>query len=192
MAEKKIWDKNNQWTKELEFLKSIINKTQLVETIKWGAPIYTHNNKNVIGIGGFKSYFGIWFFNGVFLKDDKNLLINANEENTKGLRQMRFNSLEEVDEKIILDYINEAIENEEKGLKIKPEKKAEISCELLENEFKKNEELKKAFSLFTPYKQREFMEYINEAKQEKTKITRLEKIKPMILSNIGLHDKYRS
>ena len=192
MAEKKIWDKNNQWTKELEFLKSIINKTQLVETIKWGAPIYTHNNKNVIGIGGFKSYFGIWFFNGVFLKDNKNLLINANEENTKGLRQMRFNSLEEVDEKIILDYINEAIENEEKGLKIKPEKKAEISCELLENEFKKNEELKKAFSLFTPYKQREFMEYINEAKQEKTKITRLEKIKPMILSNIGLHDKYRS
>ena len=192
MAEKKIWDKNNQWTKELEFLKSIINKTQLVETIKWGAPIYTHNSKNVIGIGGFKSYFGIWFFNGVFLKDDKNLLINANEENTKGLRQMRFNSLEEVDEKIILDYINEAIENEEKGLKIKPEKKAEISCELLENEFKKNEELKKAFSLFTPYKQREFMEYINEAKQEKTKITRLEKIKPMILSNIGLHDKYRS
>jgi uncharacterized protein YdeI (YjbR/CyaY-like superfamily) len=36
------------------------------------------------------------------------------------------------------------------------------------------------------------MEYINEAKQEKTKLSRLEKIKPMILSNIGLHDKYRS
>jgi uncharacterized protein YdeI (YjbR/CyaY-like superfamily) len=35
------------------------------------------------------------------------------------------------------------------------------------------------------------MEYINEAKQEKTKANRLEKIKPMILSNIGLNDKYR-
>lgn len=192
MADKNTWNKTNQWTEELEILKSIINKTQLVETIKWGAPIYTHNNKNVIGIGGFKSYFGIWFFNGVFLKDEKKLLINANEENTKGLRQMRFQSINEVNEKIIFQYITEAIENEEKGLKIKPEKNADISCQLLESEFKSNIDLKKAFHSFTPYKQREFMEYINEAKQEKTKLSRLEKIKPMILSNIGLHDKYRS
>ena len=35
------------------------------------------------------------------------------------------------------------------------------------------------------------MEYLNDAKQEKTTINRLEKIKPMILSNIGLNDKYR-
>lgn len=188
----KVWNKTNQWTEELELLKSIVNKTQLVETIKWGTPIYTHNNKNVIGIGGFKSYFGIWFMNGVFLKDEKNLLINANEENTKGLRQMRFQSIYDVNEKIILQYINEAIENEEKGLKIKPVKKAKISCEILGNEFKSNLDLKKAFNLFTPYKQREFLEYINDAKQEKTKLTRLEKIKPMILSNIGLNDKYRS
>ena len=66
--EKKVWQKNDLWTEELEVLKSIINKTQLIETEKWGAPIYTHNNKNVIGIGGFKSYFGIWFFNGVFFE----------------------------------------------------------------------------------------------------------------------------
>jgi uncharacterized protein YdeI (YjbR/CyaY-like superfamily) len=191
MAEKKISSKTNQWPEELELLKTIINKTILIETIKWGTPVYTHTNKNIIGIGGFKSYFGIWFFNGVFLKDEKNLLINANEENTKGLRQMRFNLIEEVDEKIILEYINEAIENEEKGLKINPQKKAEISCEFLETVFKTNFDLKKAFNLFSPYKQREFMEYINEAKQEKTKANRLEKIKPMILSNIGLNDKYR-
>lgn len=190
--ETKVWNKTNQWDEELELLKTIINKTKLVETVKWGAPIYTHKDKNVIGIAGFKSYFGIWFYNGVFLKDAKKLLINANKENTKGLRQMRFNSIDEVNENTILEYIEEAIVNEEKGLKIKPEKKAEMSCELLENEFKSNVDLKNAFNLFTPYKQREFMEYINAAKQEKTKITRLEKIKPMILSNIGLHDKYRS
>ena len=189
--EKKVWNNNNLWSEELEILKSIINKTQLVETEKWGAPIYTHNNKNIIGIGGFKSYFGIWFFNGVFLKDEKKLLINVNEENTKGLRQMRFQSIEEINEKIILEYVNEAIANEEKGLKIKPKSKEKISCKLLDNELKSNSDLKKAFHSFTPYKQREFAEYINDAKQEKTKLTRLEKIKPMILLNIGLNDKYR-
>ena len=67
MAEKKAWGKTNQWAEELELLKSIINKTILVETIKWGTPVYTHINKNIIGVGSFKSYFGIWFFNGVFL-----------------------------------------------------------------------------------------------------------------------------
>jgi uncharacterized protein YdeI (YjbR/CyaY-like superfamily) len=71
MAEKKLGYKTNQWP--LELLKTIINKTVLIETIKWGIPVYTHTNKNIISIGGFKSYFGIWFFNGVFLKDEKNL-----------------------------------------------------------------------------------------------------------------------
>lgn len=189
--EKKVWQRNDLWVEELEVLKSIINKTQLVETEKWGAPTYTHNGKNIIGIGGFKSYFGIWFFNGVFLKDEKKLLINANEENTKGLRQMRFQSIEEINEQIILEYVNEAIANEEKGLKIKPKSKEKISCKLLDNELKSNSDLKKAFHSFTPYKQREFAAYINDAKQEKTKLKRLEKIKPMILSNIGLNDKYR-
>lgn len=191
VKEKKVWQRNDLWIEELEALKSIISKTQLVETEKWGAPTYTHNTKNIIGIGGFKSYFGIWFFNGVFLKDEKKLLINANEENTKGLRQMRFQSIEEINEKVILEYISEAIANEEKGLKIKPESKEKIACKLLENELKSDIDLKEAFQLFTPYKQREFMEYINEAKQEKTKLNRLEKIKPMILSNTGLNDKYR-
>ena len=97
--EENKWNKTNQWENELEQLHAIIRKTPLVETTKWGGPVYTYNNKNVLGIGGFKSYFGIWFYNGVFLKDEKKLLINANEENTKSLRQMRFNSANEIDEK---------------------------------------------------------------------------------------------
>ncbi|WP_325262934.1 YdeI/OmpD-associated family protein, partial [Flavobacterium sp.] len=44
---------------------------------------------------------------------------------------------------------------------------------------------------FSPYKQKEFIEYIESAKREETKLTRIEKIKPMILDNIGLNDKYR-
>ncbi|MEQ3689975.1 MAG: DUF1801 domain-containing protein [Flavobacterium sp.] len=189
--EKNPWNKTNQWNGELEVLKAIVVKTNLIEEIKWGGPVYTYNGKNVIGIGGFKSYFGIWFFNGVFLKDEKKLLINAQEGTTKSLRQMRFNSIDEIDEKVILHYIKEAIKIEEKGLALKPQKKEKIQSNFLNNEFKENSELKTAFEQFSPYKQREFLEYIESAKQDKTKATRLEKIKPMILSNIGLNDKYR-
>ncbi len=184
-------EKTIQWENELEQLHAIIRKTPLVETTKWGGPVYTYNNKNVVGIGGFKSYFGIWFYNGVFLKDEKKLLINANEENTKSLRQMRFNSVKEIDEKLILAYIKEAIEIEEKGLVIPKEKKETIIPELLHKELDRNLELSSKFNLFSPYKQREFIEHITSAKQEKTQMYRLEKIIPMILEGKGLNDKYR-
>ena len=186
------WNKTNQWENEIEQLHAIIRKTPLIETTKWGGPVYTYKNKNVVGIGGFKSYFGIWFYNGVFLKDEKKLLINANEENTKSLRQMRFNSVNEIDEKLILAYIKEAIEIEEKGLAIPKEKKETIIPEILQKEFDKNRELLAKFNTFSPYKQREFIEYITSAKQEKTQMTRLDKVISMIFEGRGLNDKYRA
>jgi len=67
--ERKVWDKTNQWKAELETLKTIIAQTDLTETTKWGGTTYTYNNRNVIGIGGFKNFFTIWFYKGVFLKD---------------------------------------------------------------------------------------------------------------------------
>ncbi len=189
--EKHTWDKVNQWAEELGLLRAIVQKTELVETIKWGGEIYTLNNKNVLGIGGFKSYFGIWFMNGVFLKDEAKVLVNANEGVTKGLRQWRFNSANEINEKLLMQYIQEAIANEKAGLAIKPEKKEAMHCDYLTKALKEDNVLNSAFEQFTPYRQKEFWEYMATAKQEKTKVTRFEKIKPMILERRGLNDKYR-
>ena len=192
MEEKHVWDKVNQWGEELGLLRATIQKTELVETTKWGGEIYTVNNKNILGIGGFKNYFTIWFFNGVFLKDNAKVLVNANAGVTKGLRQWRFVNAGEVNEKMIMQYILEAIENEKAGLAIKPEKKEAMNCDVFQNELKKDTQFNTAFQKFSPYKQKEFWEYMATAKQEKTKITRLEKIKPMILNGRGLNDKYRA
>lgn len=186
-----IWDKVNNWSEELEFLKSIIAQTELIETTKWGGCVYVLNSKNVVGIGGFKSYFTIWFFNGVFLKDEKQVLVNAQEGITKSLRQWRFSSKEEVDKKVVLQYIREAIENEKQGKNIKPEKGKKIISELLQKELDADTNLAEAFLKFPPYKQKEFLEYIETAKREETKRSRIEKIRPMIIDNIGLNDKYR-
>lgn len=188
---KGIWKYSDKWEEELILLKTIIDKTELTETTKWGGPVYVYNKKNVIGIGGFKDYFAIWFFNGVFLKDTKNKLVNAQEDKTKSLRQWRFTSKDEVNEAVILEYIFEAIENEKEGKIIKPSKKEAIVSELLDQEMTKNPALKEAFAKFSPYKQYEFLEYIETAKQEKTKLSRIEKVIPMILNNVGLNDKYR-
>ncbi len=191
MEEKKTWNSNHQWESALEMLKNILDKTELVETTKWGGIVYTLNNKNVLGIGGFKNYFTIWFWNGVFLKDELKVLINANEGVTKGLRQWRFTSASEVNEKQVLAYVKEAIENEKLGKSIKPEKKEMVISGFFQNELDADQDFATAFGKFSPYKQKEFVEYVDSAKQEKTKIERMAKIKPMVLGNIGLHDKYR-
>ena len=156
MEEKHTWDKVNQWGEELALLRNIIQKTELVETNKWGGEVYTVNNKNVLGIGGFKNYFTLWFWNGVFLKDEAKVLVNANEGVTKGLRQWRFTSAAELNEKLILHYIREAIANEKAGLSIKPEKKEAMKCDFFESELKKDSKLKATFEKFSPYKQKEF------------------------------------
>lgn len=190
MDKENKWDSSHLWEEELELLKSIVNKTGLVETIKWGAPVYTHNGKNVLGVIGLKNYFALWFYKGVFLKDKAGVLVSA-DDNTKSLRQWRFSSKKDVDEKLLLLYIKEAIEVEEAGLAVKPEKKETIIPELLQQELDNNAEIAAAFEKLSSYKQREYCEYISGAKQEKTKLSRLEKIKPMVLEGKGLNDKYK-
>ncbi|NNF00690.1 MAG: hypothetical protein HKN25_16865 [Pyrinomonadaceae bacterium] len=180
-----------QWKKELIALRKIINSTELVETVKWGMPVYTVGGKNVVGIGSFKSYVGVWFYQGAFLKDKHKKLINAQEGRTKGMRQWRMKSADEIDEKLLIEYLEEAIQNQKDGKEIKPEKKALIIPDELKKALKDDSKLKKAFEKFTPGKQKEFAEYISEAKQDATKQKRLAKIAPMILENVGLNDKYK-
>jgi len=184
---------NSHFSKALSLLRKIISSTELEETLKWSAPVYTLNGKNVLGLGAFKNHFGIWFFNGVFLKDEKNLLVNA-QEKTKALRQMRFESIDEINENAVLDYIKEAINNQKLGKELKREKKGKkflISKEI-KKVFKHNSELKEAFDNLTAYKQKEYVEYIDTAKREATKQSRLEKIIPMILKGAGLNNKYKN
>lgn len=187
-------EENGQFAKELQLLRSVILSTELEETIKWSFPVYTLKNKNVVSLGAFKNHFGIWFFNGVFLKDKLQLLQNAQDGKTKAMRQMRFETMDDIDKNVVLAYVKEAIENQKLGKEVKPDrsKKEVIIPVELENALKNNLDLKSSFKNLSNYKQREYCEYIATAKREGTKLSRLEKITPMILNGIGLHDKYKN
>ena len=129
------------WKESLVLLRELLKTTRLEETIKWGMPVYTLNNKNVAGFSAFKSWTGIWFYQGVFLKDEAGVLINAQEGTTRGLRQWRFSSAQEIRDKrdTILAYLEEATRNQLQGKEIIPErnKALEIPVEL-EQAFKKD------------------------------------------------------
>lgn len=187
-------DSHIEKQEELILLREILLATEVVETVKWGAPIYTVNGKNIAGLGAFKNFTAIWFFQGVLLNDPKMKLINAQEGKTQALRQWRFGSPEEIKslEKLIKDYINEAIANQQQGREIKARtSKPLIVPEELKSVFENRPAVEKGFESFSLTRKREFTDYIHEAKREETKQKRLDKIITLIIGGIGLHDKYR-
>ena len=186
------YEKEHPFKDGIAVLRQLALKTEAQENFKWSFPVYTLNGKNVFGICKFKHHFGVWFFNGAFLQDPKKVLENAQEGKTKGMRHWKFHSLEEIDEKGVMAYMREALDNQKKGIELTPDKATKTAIpELLKTQLTQNKGLKTAFDAFTPYKQKEFCEYIAEAKQEATKLRRLDKILPMIEKGIGLNDGYR-
>ena len=185
---------HEHWSEELRQLHEMIMTTDLKSEIKWGAPVYTLDGKNVIGLGAFKNHYGIWFFNGALLKQNTSLLVNAQEGKTKALRQIRLEKGEEINTSALLPYIQEAIQNQREGKEIKPAKvkKQLVVPPELSKAFKADKDLEKSFNALTPGKQREYADHISEAKREATKRSRIEKITPMIKSGVGLHDKYKN
>jgi uncharacterized protein YdeI (YjbR/CyaY-like superfamily) len=180
-----------EWHDELNLLRKIILSTEMEETIKWGIPVYTVDGKNIVGIGAFKSYTGLWFYHGVFLEDKTNILVNAQEGKTKGMRQWRFTSIEEIDTALVREYLEEAITNQKAGKEVKPEKKPLILPRLLVDLISEDIAFAQRFEAMSLTLKREYADYISDAKREATKQSRLAKIKPMIMAGIGLNDKYR-
>ncbi len=185
-------ENSGEWKEEMISLRKLFNSTELAEDLKWGVPIYTIKNKNVVGMVGFKNHLGIWFHQGVFLKDPKHILVNAQKGKTKALRQVRIEKGDTIDEETILAYTLEAIENCKAGKEVKSEIKKITTSPLLKKVLKEDAEFNATFKRLTPGKQREYAEYITTAKQEKTKLKRIEKIVPMVKNGLGLNDKYKN
>ena len=178
-----------QWQAEIQLLRTILLGCKLEETIKWGQPCYTMNDKNIVIIAPFKAHCDLGFLNGAVLKDEKQLLVAAGKH-TQGSRQMRFTNLKEIEtsKSIIRKYVKEAIDNEKNGVKLIQTKKNEIEVEELEVIFKKDAPFKKAFSALTPGRQRAYLIHFSGAKQSETRINRIQNYRQRILSGIGIND----
>ena len=185
---------NEHWQDSLILLRELLLSCGLEETIKWGAPVFTFEGKNVAGMAGFKSYTGIWFYQGALLKDEEKKLIVADEGSTRAQRQWRFSGRDEIESSagLIVKYAREAIDNVKAGKEIKPRRnKPLIIPDELEEQFRLRPELRNSFESLTLTQKREYCGYIGNAKRQETRYNRLEKSIPLILQGIGIMDKYR-
>ena len=180
------------WQEELTALRRILISTELSETIKWGMPYYTYNGQNIVGMCGFKSYFGLWFHQGVFLSDPAKVLFNAQAGKTKALRQWRMMAASDIKAGLIKSYIAESIEHVRTGKKNYTAAPRKLTLPpLLKDALINDKKLKSRFDKFRLTQQCDFADYISSAKKDLTKQRRLEKIKPLILTGTWLNDKYK-
>jgi uncharacterized protein YdeI (YjbR/CyaY-like superfamily) len=182
--------KAHKWQAEFETLREILLDSPLTEEVKWGQACYTSDGRNVVLFHGFKEYCALLFFKGALLKDPKKLLIRQSE-NVQSARQIRFTNVREIVavKPILKAYIQEAIEVEKAGLKVKLKKTSDFKVpEEFQRKLDENPALKKAFAALTPGRQRGYLFYFSAAKQSKTREARVEKCESQILKGKGLED----
>jgi uncharacterized protein YdeI (YjbR/CyaY-like superfamily) len=183
--------KQNRWQDEMTLLRAIILEIkQLNEDYKWMHPCYTLEDKNVVIIQGFKDYCALLFFKGALMKDPKGILIQMTD-NVQSSRQIRFTDIKEIkkEKPVIKEYIGEAIRIEKSGEKVPLKKTADYPVpEEFQKVLEENSKVKKAFDSLTPGRQRGYLFFFSQAKQSKTRESRIEKCIPKILAGKGLDD----
>ncbi|KAB5491755.1 MULTISPECIES: YdeI/OmpD-associated family protein [Flagellimonas] len=185
-----FFEKPSQWQDAYRQLRKIVLDTGLAEELKWGVPCYTFQGSNIVLIHGFKEYCALLFHKGVLLKDTEDILIQQTK-NVQSARQIRFTDVKEILdlEKVLRAYIHEAIEVEKAGLEVKMKKTSEFDMpEELQVKLDSDEEFKTAFEALTPGRQRGYMLHISQAKQSKTRISRIEKSVPNIFEGKGYNE----
>jgi uncharacterized protein YdeI (YjbR/CyaY-like superfamily) len=178
----------DKWQAEMAYLRFLLLDCLMVETYKWRTPVYMVGSKNLIAISSLKEHCALNFFNGALLQDEEGLLIKPGEHTQLG-RWMKFNSVEQIQEKadLIKAYILEAIEVEKLGLKM--EKPSEIPYpEELVTIFAAKPAVKTAFEKLTRGRQRAYLRFFSDGKQSETRTSRIEKNEKYILKGIGITD----
>jgi uncharacterized protein YdeI (YjbR/CyaY-like superfamily) len=178
------------WQPEFEKLRAIILRLPLTEELKWGQPCYSMDDKNIVLIHGFKEYCALLFFKGALLKDAKGILVQQTE-NVQAARQIRFTNGQQIAElePTVKAYIQEAIDVEKAGLKVKLKKTKEFTIPAeFQSKLDDMPALKTAFQALTPGRQRGYILYFSAPKQSKTREARVDKCMKQILKGKGLND----
>jgi uncharacterized protein YdeI (YjbR/CyaY-like superfamily) len=185
-------DSAEHWQMELKELRRLLLSTGLSETVKWGGPCYMSNDRNVVGLGAFKDYFGLWFYQGALMKDTEKVLVNAQEGRTRAQRQWRMTSAKNIRPALVKRYVREAIAIAKSGRVINAERsKPLVIPQELKAALGSSRNAGSSFARLRPGLQREYAEYVSSAKREETRQRRIQKILPMIAAGAGLNDKYR-
>jgi uncharacterized protein YdeI (YjbR/CyaY-like superfamily) len=162
----------------LTHLRELVHKgvPEVEESIKWSMPFFTYRGQMFGNIAAFKAHCSF----GLFGKEIKAVLENEGLSGDNGLGSLgKLTAFEDLpSNKVLLGYIRQAAAFIDGGSKTmtRPKKAAKPAPEIpdeLVSALKKNKTAARVFADFSPSCQREYAEWIAEAKQAATKERRI-------------------
>ena len=169
-------------------------KQELEETIKWGFPCFTYQNKIICSFSAYKNHCVFRFWQGSNLEDTAGILAKVGETEMGELSKIK--KTEDLpDSEVLAKYIREAIELSQKGSAKKPmtkEKKLTVDLKSVDlpEIFSSFPNQAEKFDSFSPSHRKEYISWIFEAKTEETKLKRIKTMMEWLLEGKTRNWKY--
>jgi uncharacterized protein YdeI (YjbR/CyaY-like superfamily) len=169
-------------------------ETHIEETIKWGFPCFTFQNKIICSFSAYKNHCVFRFWQGASLEDSEGILSKVGETEMGELSKIK--NLEDLPKsEVLIKYIRAAIGLSQKGSAKKPltkEKKLTVDLKSVDlpdifNSFPKQAE---KFDSFSPSHRKEYISWIIEVKTEETKLKRIKTMMEWLLEGKSRNWKY--
>ncbi len=189
-------EKSNDFAKPiLKHLRSLVHKAcpDVVEVMKWSFPNFEYKGL-MCSMAAFKAHcaFGFWKHK---LIEDPNGLIEKGEQTGMGVFGKIYSLKDLPSDKILTEYILQAMKLNEDGVKLPPKPRVAAKEDLVfpekfEMALNKNKKAKAAFEKMSYSHQKEYVQYINEAKREETRESRISKSIEKLAENKSHNWKY--
>jgi uncharacterized protein YdeI (YjbR/CyaY-like superfamily) len=147
---------------------------EIEEDIKWGMPAFVY--KGLLGhMAAFKNHVSLGFWKGQLMQDPHGLFEDRNRTRITALKLTGVSDIP--DPEILAAYVREAIDLNERGLKLPVRKKTApgklaVPTDLAEA-LKSNPAAREKFNGFSYTNRKEYIEWITGAKREATRLKRL-------------------
>ncbi len=163
----------------LQHLRMLVHRAcpEVTETIKWGFPFFEYKGPMCF-MSAFKQHVAFGFWKAALLNDPKKYLKKRSNQGGNGMGHLgRIELLQHLPpDEVITDFVVQAMKLNEAGVKLPPKKKkqpVQLPYDFTQA-LKKNKQALQVFKNFTAAQQREYVEWLTEAKTEATRSRRLE------------------
>ncbi|MCE3228515.1 MAG: hypothetical protein K0S32_3066 [Bacteroidetes bacterium] len=165
----------------LKHFRELVHKAcpDVEETMKWSFPHFDYKGQVMCSMASFKQHCAIGFWKASLMKSGDSLVAKAKTEEAMG-HLGKITSLKDLPkDSVITKYIKEAMDLNDKGIKLSPKTKPTAKKELeipayFMSAVKKNKAALKTFEGFSNSNKKEYVTWVTEAKTEETRNTRLE------------------
>jgi uncharacterized protein YdeI (YjbR/CyaY-like superfamily) len=176
-------------------LRSLVHEAhpEIEETWKWSFPTFTYQGKIICSMSAFKNHCSCGFWQASHLPDPHQILERVGKTAMGSLGKI--NSLSDLPGRsILIDYIRCAVELLKNGVdvskKTKPTEKWNKTSIDFKELFIDSPKQAISFDALSVSKRKEYINWIDEAKTEQTKIKRIKTMMDNLLENKSLHWKY--